>query len=76
LNKIEEALKAIRPEFDFNDSVNFIEDGMLDSYDMVVLVAELDKTFGISLAGVDIVPENFRSIATIEQLVRKYGAGS
>jgi len=76
VNKIEEALKAIRPEFDFTSSVDFIEDGMLDSYDMVVLVAELDKTFGISLAGVDIVPENFRSIGTIEQLLRKYGAGS
>jgi acyl carrier protein len=76
VNKVEEALKAIRPESDFGVSVDFIGDGMLDSYDMVVLVAELDKTFGISLAGVDIVPENFRSIEAIEQLLRKYGVGS
>jgi acyl carrier protein len=76
VTNIEDVLKAIRPEFDFTRSDDFIGDGMLDSYDMLMLVAELDKTFGISLAGVDIIPEHFRSIATIEQLLHKYGAGS
>ncbi len=72
MKTIESALESIRPEFDFTASTDFIGDGMLDSYDMVMLVAELDKSFGIRLAGTDIVPENFRSIASIEQLVRRY----
>jgi acyl carrier protein len=72
MNGIECALQSIRPEFDFTTSTDFIGDGMLDSYDMVMLVAELDKSFGIRLAGRDIVPENFRSISTIEQLVGRY----
>ena len=76
MNRIENALQSIRPEFDFNASTDFIGDGMLDSYDMVMLVAELDRSFGIRLAGVDIVPENFRSLATIEQLVRRYQKAS
>jgi acyl carrier protein len=76
VTKLEEALKAIRPEFDFKDSVDFIGDGLLDSYDMVMLVAELDKGYAITLAGVDIVPEHFRSIATIEALLSKYGAAA
>jgi len=73
---IEKVLKTIRPEFDFTSSEDFIGDGMLDSYDMVMLVSEIDRTFGINLAGVDIIPENFRSIARIENLLRKYGEGS
>ena len=72
--KVLEILSNIRPEFDFSDNVNFIEDGMLDSFDVVTLVADLDSTYGISIDGVDIVPENFSSIESIINLLLKNGA--
>lgn len=74
MSRIEEILTAIRPEFKFSESEDFIADGMLDSYDIIVLVAELDKNYGISIAGVDILPENLRNIASIEKLLAKYNA--
>lgn len=68
-------LTELRPEFDFTqEGLNFIEEGMLDSFDMVNLVSELDSTFGISIDGVDILPENFATVADIEQLLKKNGA--
>lgn len=68
-------LTGLRPEFDFTqEGVNFIEEGMLDSFDMVNLVNDLDSTFGISIDGVDIVPENFATVADIEKLLKKNGA--
>lgn len=68
-------LTELRPEFDFNqEGVNFIEEGMLDSFDMVNLVNDLDSTFGISIDGVDILPENFGTVDAIEQLLKKNGA--
>lgn len=68
-------LMELRPEFDFTqEGVNFIEEGMLDSFDMVNLVSELDSTFGISIDGVDILPENFATVESIEQLLKKNGA--
>lgn len=70
--KILEILKDIRPEVDFNDSEDFIEDGYLDSFDMVALVSNLDKTFGISILGEDIIPENFANLEAIENIVKKY----
>jgi len=72
---IADVLNGIRPEFNFTASQNFIADGMLDSFDMITLVAELDKTYGISIAGIDILPENFSNIASIERLFRKYRVG-
>lgn len=73
--KIIEILTELRPEFDFNeDGVNFIEEGMLDSFDVVNLVDELDSTYGISIDGVDIIPENFVSVEAIENLLIKNGA--
>jgi acyl carrier protein len=70
---IDEILKGIRPEFDFTASQDFIGDGMLDSFDIVTLVSELDKTYGISISGLDIVPEYFQNISSIQQLLQKYG---
>lgn len=68
-------LTELRPEFDFNkEGIDFIEEGMLDSFDMVSLVSELDSTFGISIDGVDILPENFATVEAIEQLLKKNGA--
>ena len=74
MKTVAEILKEIRPEFDFAASSSFIEDGMLDSFDMVTLVSALDKNFGVSINGTDIVPENFQNLQTIEALVSKSGA--
>jgi acyl carrier protein len=73
---LSDILHSIRPEVDFTLSSHFIEDGLLDSFDMVTLVATLDKTYGISIDGVDIVPENFQNIETIAALLRKNGAAA
>jgi len=67
-------LTELRPEFDFKQDVNFIEEGMLDSFDIVTLVSDLDATFGISIDGVDILPENFATVEAIENLLKKNGA--
>lgn len=74
MKSIAEILKEIRPEFDFNASNDFIADGMLDSFDVVTLVSALDKNYGVSIPGTDIVPENFQNLQTIESLLRKTGA--
>jgi acyl carrier protein len=74
MKSLPEILKEIRPEFDFTASSDFMADGMLDSFDMVTLVATLDKTYGISIQGTDIVPENFQNLKTIEALLRQSGA--
>lgn len=72
--KIIKILTDLRPEFDFTDeSLNFIEEGMLDSFDVVSLVDALDTEFNIVIDGVDIVPENFSTIESIISLLRKSG---
>ncbi len=48
-------------------------DGLLDSFDVITLVSTLDKTYGISIPGDEIVPENFKNAETIQALLRKCG---
>ena len=68
-DKIVEILNNTRPEFDFAEEQNFIDSGLLDSFDLVTLVADLESTFQISIDGADILPENFQSIESIETLI-------
>lgn len=69
-----ELLSAIRPEFDFRQSNDFFADGFLDSLDLITLVSDLEKSYGVPIDGMDIVPEHFCNIAAIETLLRKSGA--
>lgn len=71
--KIIKILNEIRPEFDFNETQNFIDQGMLDSFDIVTLVATIDEEFDISIDGLDIIPQNFSSVDSIINVLSKNG---
>ena len=71
--KIISILSELRPEFDFNEPLNFIEEGMLDSFDIINLVTALDSEFSISIDGMDVLPDNFSSVERIEALLKKNG---
>lgn len=67
-----EILQTIRDDADFETSQDFIEDGFLDSFEIVDLVSELEDKFSIEICGADIIPENFINLDTIAILVEKY----
>ena len=70
-NEIINMLSEIRPEFDYSDSKNFIEEGLLDSFDIVSLVTMIEERFNVQIDGIDIVPENFESVMAIGDLIKK-----
>ena len=69
-------LKEIRPDADYSASSNFVADGLLDSLDIIRLVAELSAKHGISIDGCDIVSSNFVDLASIEKLVQRARSGT
>jgi len=66
-------LKNIRPECEFQAVDDFFARGMLDSFDLTMLVSAVEERFDISIDGGDIVPENFRSLEAIQSLLARYG---
>lgn len=64
-------LTDLRPEFDFTTDVNFIEEGMLDSFDIVSLVDSIETEMGVSVSGVDVLPENFCSVEAICETIER-----
>lgn len=69
--QVKSILNEIRPDFNFDNSIDFILDGGLDSFDIVNLVCEIDEKFGVSIPGVEIIPENFCNIDAILSLMMR-----
>ena len=63
-------LKTINPEV--RDGVNLIEEGIIDSFSVVNIVAEIESEFQIEIDPEDIISENFESVDNIVSLVKKY----
>ena len=66
-------LKEIRPEFDFDESDDYIMDGLLDSFDIITLTGMIEEKYQIKIDGLDIVPENFDNSDHIVELIKKSG---
>ncbi len=69
-DKILKILQEIRPEFDFNLDSDFIEEGYLDSFDIITLVSDLESEFQIKISGDQITPENFYGLDAIISVVK------
>jgi acyl carrier protein len=72
LEQLMEILEELRPDVDFENEKQLITDGILDSFDIVSLVGELNDAFDIEIQVGNLVPDNFNStegmIALIEKL--------
>ncbi|MGI6752088.1 MAG: acyl carrier protein [Anaerovoracaceae bacterium] len=64
-----EILADIHPDVDFENEENLIEDGVLDSFDMVTLVMELNDAFDIEIGVIHMIPENFNSVQAMVTLI-------
>lgn len=73
MSEIMEILSELRPECDFRSSTNFMEDGLLDSFDVVAIVDAFERAYAIKIDALDILPEHFISIDAMVQLIKKSG---
>ena len=68
-------LEELRPDVDFTKETALIDDGVLDSFDIVSLVGELNDNFNIEINVDDLLPENFNSADAMVELVTKMQEG-
>lgn len=71
MEEVMKILEFVKPGVDFQNEDNLIEDEVLDSFDIVNLVARLNDEFDIEITPVDLLPENFKSAETIYKLTQK-----
>ena len=71
MEKLLEILSDLHPEVDFVNTTDLVDDGILDSLDIVSLVAQIDAEFGVTIPAEEIIPENFNSAKELFALINK-----
>lgn len=71
MEKLLEILKEIRPDVDFENETELIDDGILDSFDVVSIISEIDDAFDVQIRINELDPENFNSAEAIWSLIQK-----
>ena len=71
MNELMEILNELRPDVDFETETALIDDGVLDSFDIVALVGELNDAFDIEIKPNNLVPANFNSAEAMMALIEE-----
>ena len=71
MEELIEILMDIDPDVDYETCDTLVEDGILTSFEMVMLVTEINQRMGVSIPPEEIIPENFASAQKIYELIEK-----
>ncbi len=67
--KILSILSDMRPDIEFETEEGLISDGLLESFDLIQLIATLENEFGVEIGNKNITKENFDSLDRIVSLM-------
>jgi acyl carrier protein len=62
-------LNELRPDVDFENETALVTDGILDSFDIVSLVGEINAEFDITVGVDELEPENFDTVSAMLELI-------
>lgn len=64
-------LEELHPEIDFDVQENLVEQNLLDSFDIVSIIAEISMVFGLTVPPEEIVPHNFHSARAMAAMIER-----
>lgn len=64
-------MSEIRPDVDFEKETQLIDGDILDSFDIISIVGEVNDQFNIEINVNDLLPENFNSASALYELIQK-----
>lgn len=71
MEELMEILNDLHPDVDFGTEERLVDDKILDSFDIVSLIAEINEAFDIAITAKDIIPGNFNSARALYALIQK-----
>ncbi len=71
MDELLQILEETRPDVDFAAEQALIDDEILDSFDIISIVSEINDTFDIEINVNDLLPENFNSVDAMYELITK-----
>jgi len=71
MDELMNILQELHPDIDFETCDTLIDDQILDSIDIVSLVAEISDAFDVAIPAEELVPENFNSAQALWELIQR-----
>lgn len=64
-----EILTNLHPDVDFETCSTLVDDKIIDSFDIVTIIAEINDEYDVVIPAEEIVPENFNSAQALYKLI-------
>ena len=71
MKKLLEILEEVKPGVDFESSQNMIEEGLIDSFDIINIIANINEKFDIDFSVAEIIPENFETVKSLYETIER-----
>ena len=71
MEELIEILKDLHSDVDFDTCTTLIDDKILDSFDIVSIVSEVNDRFDVAIPAKALVPENFNSAKALWDLITR-----
>lgn len=71
MEQLYEILEGVRADVDFRTEKTLIDDSVLDSFDIIAIVGELNEAFDVDISVEQLLPENFNSAEAMMELIKK-----
>lgn len=71
MEKLLKLLKTFNTSITVDMDKKLVTDGVIDSVDIVSLIAELEEEFGISIPMEDVIEDNFDSVSAIWNMIQR-----
>lgn len=71
MEKLLEILTDLHSDVDFETEENLIDDGILDSMDIISLITEISEEYDVTITAKDIIPTNFNSAKALYALIER-----
>ena len=73
MNELINILENLHPEVDFETCATLIDDKILDSFDIISVISEINEEFDVVIPAEEIIPENFNSAQALYDLITRLG---
>ena len=71
MDELLELLEEIKPDVDFKTEEGLIDNAILDSLDIMSIVAEITDKFDVVISPADIIPTNFNSAKAMWEMIER-----
>lgn len=69
MKEIIEILNETVPGVDFSNEKHLISDGIITSFEILMIISALNSKFNVDITAAEILPENFETVENIKNLI-------